>query len=167
MFLLCPCLGVACLWDYETGRIPNFLIFIVGGLGMIYSFSVGGMTGFFFYLIKAAVMVLIGFPLFRLSMIGAGDVKLIAVAAGFFPSGSILWFVFYIFVAAGILSIIKIFTRKNMKERFMYFLEFMTDVSKSGRLKAYTPGKTDRKSVGIVMSGPVLISALMYWGGVY
>lgn len=167
MFILCPCLGVACLWDYETGRVPNFLQFIIFGLGLIYTFSTGGETGALFYLIKAAVMILIGFPLFRLSMIGAGDVKLIALAAGFFPAKSILWFVFYIFLSAALFSIFGFAVKKNLKERFLYLFKYMTEVSKTGELKAYNPQKSDMIKGGIVMSGPVLISALMYWGGVY
>ena len=52
-------------------------------------------------------------------------------------------------------------------ERMGYLLDYVRDVARSGRFKLYLQNEQDRGAVGICLSGPVLVSVLMYMGGVY
>ena len=44
---------------------------------------------------------------------------------------------------------------------------YLADVAESGCWKLYLESRQEKQAAGICLSGPVLISILLYWGGVY
>lgn len=167
VYLLCPFLGIACLWDYSTGRIPNFLQFNILGIGLIYSFCFGGWKGVLIFLLKAVLVGSVIFPLFILSMLGAGDIKIIALAAGYFPVSKLLWFAFYLAVSAAVVSVIKLLVSRSVRERIRHFLLYVRETVNTKQIKPYHQTREGQIKSSIVMSGPVLFSALLALGGVY
>lgn len=167
MYLLCFFLGIACLWDYSTGRIPNFLQFNLMCIGILYSYGYGGWKGLLGFAVKVVVVGAILFPLFVLSMIGGGDVKMIALAAGYFSKEKILWFAFYIALCAAIIAIARLVISKSMRARWAYFFKYIRDFFSTGVVKPYHISHEKQVNSSIVMSGPILFSALLAWGGVY
>ena len=103
MFFLCPLLGAACLWDLTLRKIPNFLQFIIFGLGLILAYHRGGMMQAIKYVLVVLLMTALFYGFFKLGMIGGGDVKLFAVCSGFFDKDSVLYFLLFTFLIAAVI----------------------------------------------------------------
>ncbi len=167
MGVLCLFLSVACGYDYHKNRIPNYLVAIVCICGIIRRvFTEGGRGGILYILICIAVIA-IGYPLFKIGCIGAGDVKLLGVTAGYFPIQKILSFLVLTLLIAGIISIIKILKQHNFWDRMAYFCGYLSDVINLRAWKLYFCSWSDAKEAGICLSGPILASVMMYMGGLY
>lgn len=167
MLFLCLFLGAACVWDYTTRRIPNLLMVLLMCTGMMYSYMTKGWVGVAVYLLTVLIIATIMFIFFALSMIGGGDVKLIALAGGFFEGDRILWFVLYLMAAAAVISLIKLLCDRKLKDRFIYFFKYVSECMKSKELRPYSLNHEEFERNSIAMSGPILISVLMHWGGLY
>lgn len=166
MAVLCIFLAIACYFDYRKGRIPNWIPVCPLLYGLWRGMSEGGYSGMLGYAASGVLVILVFYPLFKIGCLGAGDVKLFGVCAGFFPPGKILSFLFFsLLISAGI-SLFQMLLKKDLKERFQYLGEYLLDVLKSGRFKLYVEN-LQRRPAGICLSGPVLCSALLYWGGIY
>jgi prepilin peptidase CpaA len=167
LVVLCVSLGVVCIFDYVKRKIPNTLLVMILAAGAIKSLYQSGLSGLGIYLLTVAAVVLVLFPLFRIGGLGAGDVKLLAVCAGYFPVSKIFYFLFFSMLVSAVFSIIHLFRERNVKERVTYFCEYCVAVAQSGRWQLYLPAKGGRAMTGICMSGPILCSVLLGWGGVY
>lgn len=104
---------------------------------------------------------------FWIGAIGAGDVKMLGVCAGFFPWNKVLYFLFFALMIAAVIALFKMYLERNMKDRLYYLGEYLWDVFRCGRWKLYFAGEREGAGAGICMAGPVFCSALMYMGGMY
>ena len=116
---------------------------------------------------QAVMVICLLYFFFRLGTLGAGDVKLFGVTAGFLPFKKILVFLFFSLLIAAIISLIKLWKKNYFWERMQYLAGYLTDVWKSGRWRLYLENKEDNSDVEICLSGPILFSLLLYLGGVY
>lgn len=118
------------------------------------------------YCLTVIVVLLVLYPFFRIGGLGAGDVKLLSVCSGYFSGLQIFYFLFLSMLISVIFSVIPLLKEGYLKERVFYFLEYCTDVFRSGRWRLYLPQKGGKSPVGICMSGPILCSVLLCMGGV-
>lgn len=167
MAVLSFLLVIACCYDYGSGRIPNLLLLGITAAGMTQSLFGRGSAGGIAFLAAAVAVTALWYPLFKIGMVGAGDVKLLGVCAGYFSIGKIIYFMFFSMLAAAIFSLIKLWKNKNFKERFLYLGEYIMDVVQTGNWRLYLKDKGEKRAAGLCLSGPILISVLMHWGGVY
>jgi len=96
-------LAIAVTTDLRARRIPNWLT--VGGTVLalgIGAVQVGGVPTQ--ALVGLGVALCLGFPLFALRGIGAGDAKLLAMVGAFVGPGVLLSVVLYAGIAGGILA---------------------------------------------------------------
>lgn len=166
MVFLCPFLGIACLFDYESRRIPNIIQFHIFSIGLLFSFWSAKLMGIVHYALTAAIVMLILFPVFRLGMIGAGDVKLLCLSAGFFIGVSVIWFIFYSFLLSGVVSMIHLFVKRTMKNRIGYLGGYVKSIKTKGA-HIYIDSREEKIKNSIAMSGPILLSAMLHWGGLF
>ena len=167
MAALCAMLTAACWMDYRKRRIPNLLIlamFLYGAGWRLFSEGVGGLAAF---AVQALTVICLFYFFFRLGAVGAGDVKLFGVTAGFLPFEKILIFLFVSMLAAATVSLVKFWKKKYFWERFRYLAGYMADVWKSGKWRLYLENRTDNSDACICLSGPILFSLLLYLGGAY
>ena len=167
MAALCILLTAACGYDYRRKKIPNFLIAFMAVLGVGWRFRESGICGALSYLGETALIMSLLYPFFKIGSIGAGDVKLLGVSAGYLPSSKILIFLFFSLLISAMISLLKMWKESNMRERLRYLAAYLADVTRSGRWKLYLENEKERRSAGICLSGPVLMSILLYLGGVY
>lgn len=135
---LCVFLVAACGYDYKERRIPNYLILwmAITGVGWrLWNERAPGLPG---YLGQAMLVMAILYPFFKIRGLGAGDVKLLGVTAGYLPAEKILVFLFCSLLVAAMISVVKMWKRG------------------AGGAQG-----------GICLSGPVLVSVLLLLGGVY
>lgn len=107
LLLLAAHLAVAVYWDVKERRVPNKVV--ASGLLAALAFHAWqfGLPGFAAALIGAATGLLVLLPLNLLRVMGAGDVKLMAMAGAFGASiPAALWMVLYTLVAGGLLVVL-------------------------------------------------------------
>lgn len=167
MAALCIMLTAACGYDYKRKRIPNYLIALMAVLGVGYRFWESGIDGALSYFGEAALIICLLYPFFKIGSIGAGDVKLFGVTAGYLPFSRILTFLFISLLISAMISLFKMWKESNIRERIRYLSAYLADVARSGCWRLYLEDLREKQEVGICLSGPVLISILLYWGGVY
>ena len=165
--VLCILLAIACCFDYKTHRIPNWLIVCCMFAGLGYRLISGGHKGGLEYLASALLTTILLYFVFWIGAIGAGDVKMLGVCAGFFPWNKVLYFLFFALMIAAVIALFKMYLERNMKDRLYYLGEYLWDVFRCGRWKLYFAGEREGARAGICMAGPVFCSALMYMGGMY
>lgn len=120
-----------------------------------------------FFIGEMLIVMLLMYPFFKIGCIGAGDVKLLGICAGYLPVHKILEFLFFSMLAAAVFSIIKLIKRHSTKERFYYLLSYLAAVFRSGRWQLYLEDGKERSEAGICLSGPILLSVIMHIGGIY
>jgi len=134
---------------------------------MIYRLCIEGYAGLLEYLASTLMVIAMFYFFFWIGAMGAGDVKILGVCAGFFPWDKVLCFVFFALLIAAVFALGKMCLERNMKERLHYLGEYLWDVFRCGRWKIYFAGERECTATGICMAGPVFCSALLYMGGVY
>lgn len=166
MAALCVLLTAACAYDYKDRRIPNYLILFTAIWGMVWR-SWNGMSSILFYLGQTLLVMLLLYPFFKIGGLGAGDVKLLGATAGYLPFEKVLVFLFVSLLIAAVFSIIKMWRKHIFRDRMGYLKRYLTIVMTGGSLQIYGDEKGDRRPIGICLSGPILITVLLYLGGVY
>lgn len=134
---------------------------------MGYRFAGEGYTGTWEYLTGALGTMVLFYFFFWIGAMGAGDVKMLGVCAGFFPGNKILYFLFFSLVIAAVVALCKMYLERNIRERLYYLGTYFWDVFRCGRWRLYFAGERQCAGTGICMAGPVFCSALMYMGGMY
>ncbi len=167
MAILCVLLVAACGYDYREGKIPNALLLLMLLFGAGWRFGREGPVGVLYCLGQMLGIICVTYPLFKISTLGAGDVKLFGVTAGFLPFQKLFSFLFISMLAAAIISFCKLMKNKNLGERLSFLLHYLMRVEKSGRWLPYWQESQTGSRQGICMSGPVLAGVLLYLGGIY
>lgn len=167
MEALCLLLAIACRYDYRKRRIPNRLILIMLIVGWVYVLFSGGAGEVILFPAKSTCVMLLLYPLFKIGALGAGDVKLYGVCAGYLPPGKFLYFLFFSLLFAAVFSLIKMLKERNAAERIAYLCEYMTEVVLSGNIRMYIEDEKERRAAGICLAGPIFCSILLCLGGVY
>lgn len=158
---------VASAFDYRQRRIPNWLLVMMAAAGVWQSGIEHGVEGMIHFGCKMLYVILGMYILFKIGTLGAGDVKLFGVCAGYLSGDKILYFLFFsLLIAAGI-SLIKMITEHNAKERLIYLVEYIVGVVQTGNWHLYITNQKEQRRYSICLAGPVLGSVLMCIGGIY
>lgn len=164
MFVL---LLAACYQDYRESKIRNWLI--VAGLcwGVCQQIWENGLTGALDFAEGLWGVFLLTYPLFKLGMLGAGDIKLFAVCAGTLGLKRGIIFLCCTFLVAAVLALLKMFYHKNFLQRFRYFFTYAGQAVLTARLSVYGQGEADMKKSRVHLAGPACLSVLLCLGGFY
>lgn len=170
-YLLLLLLLAAVLMDFTYDRIWNgWIVFgiIIGLSFRILEYQWHGLYG-------AAVSMLISFvllyPIYKIGGLGAGDVKLFLMLGSFVSAEALLRIMAASFAAGAILSMGKLISEKNLKERMWYFFSYLADVFYQRQWKLY--GEELRWDYRMYVSNkihfalPVLIGVALWMGGFY
>lgn len=167
MAVLCIILLAVCLMDYRYARIPNRLILLILFYGIWWHSRDGGISGLLAVVFRCSCILLLTYPLFKIGAVGAGDVKLYSVTAGCLSGQDIPCFLFYSLLISATISILKLITEQNGKERLGYLVAYLLQLWKERRLCLYFQELSLEKRACIRLSGPAFLSVLLHVGGVY
>jgi prepilin peptidase CpaA len=106
-FLLAVHMVVAVYWDVRARRVPNAVI--LSGLitALVLHVLTSGLPGLWMFLAGALTGLAALLPMNVLRLMGAGDVKLMAMAGAFAGSAqATLWMVLYTLLAGGLLVVL-------------------------------------------------------------
>lgn len=112
--------------DIRTRKIPN--IFIVTGwlFGIAFGFEKRGVSGMMSGVVSAVIVILLGFFLFHMGMIGAGDVKLFSVVSCMQTVDRLFRILVVFFAVTGSMSLWKLVKNRLLAKRFCYFWRYVT-----------------------------------------
>jgi len=99
-------LCLAALSDLMLRVIPNWLIFIGLMIGLVMSASSAGFLGLGIMSVGISSGFLLFLPIYIVGLLGAGDVKLVALVGGFLGLHQLLIASLLIFLAGGVISLI-------------------------------------------------------------
>jgi prepilin peptidase CpaA len=97
--------AIACVTDYRSRRIPNWLTFGASIAAFVFSVVSAGLSGLLASLSGWAVGAAVFLPVFALRGMGAGDVKLMAALGAWTGASSVIWVALYAAVAGGAFAI--------------------------------------------------------------
>lgn len=121
--------------------------------------AAGIFSGKLGFLIPALTVILIFFPLFLCRMIGAGDIKMMAVLTGFlgFQTGAkALMAGFFI---GGVCSFIKLLWRRELLQRLAYFQAYMNRLARTRQILPYYLPDRDGYGVTIPLTACIFAGA--------
>lgn len=109
---------MAVVTDFREMRISNRLIASGLILGLALRIMGEGSAGIVHFLVNISIPVILLFLLFQLRALGAGDIKLFSVIAGFLSIRQTLYVMVASFVAGGGIGVIKMLYLKVVTGRF-------------------------------------------------
>lgn len=130
---------LAVILDLRTYRIPNGLILIGIVFHAGWRFCREGCSALPDILAGIMIPILVLFLLYRLRMLGAGDIKLFAVIGG--GAGlEILNIMLYSFLAGGILAIVHMLYHRSLVNRLQTFWNYARTCFITGNIFPYDSG---------------------------
>lgn len=109
---------MAVVADLRKTRISNRLIASGLILGLAFRIVGAGVAGIVHFLVNISIPVILLFLLFQLRLLGAGDIKLFSVIAGFLTIRQTFYVMLAAFVAGGVIGIAKLLYLKATTGRF-------------------------------------------------
>lgn len=155
--------------DLKTDCIPNGVIL----LGLLIGVAGGLLSDRELSGILASVFIafLLLYPLFRIGVLGAGDVKLFMMTGSFLAVKEWLYILAGSFVIGAVFSLGKLLAERNGRERFRYFFSYLQDIIRTGHWKIYGEDlKLDYHTYcknKIHFTVPILFSAVCRMGGLF
>lgn len=157
--------------DLKYDRIANgWIVF-----GMILGLSSRIMESGLYGICSAGVSMLLSFcllyPVYKINGLGAGDVKLFVMIGSFVPAVRLLYIIIVSFMVGAVISIGKLISEANFKERMQYLFSYLFDVLRAGQWKLYGENLREdhQKYTGnkIHFALPACISVMLFVGGIY
>lgn len=163
LILLLLFLPAAVVWDFRKGKIPNQLILtgIISGGFLLLLYN--GAGAFLKCLPGMLFPVIVLFPLYRLGVLGAGDIKLFSMLGVYLTFREQLICIVLTFLAGAVISLGVLLWRKNLIERILYFISFCNECICGGHLRSYylpSQGKEDGSKIHFslpIMTGVILL----------
>lgn len=153
-------LAVAAWCDIRSHRIPNWwcVLACLCGLYLAQKAAVaeGKAWPVAFYGIRLLSVAAVWFPLFRLRMIGAGDVKLMALIVGFlgFKAGACV--IVYGFFIGAVLAFGKMLICRNLHQRLAFFFAYIRRLFLTKEALPYYQASRDGSDAVIPMAACLL-----------
>lgn len=158
-YFLPPVLLTAVFFDLIKRKIPNPLIICGLIIGAAYQWSANGPPGLVRFLGGMLIPFLLLGILHYFRMLGAGDIKLLMVAGGFFGPAKSIACIVLSFVIAAVLSIIKMLKYPVLGRRLRYLLQYLANCRENRKWTPYLTG--EEKEAGLHFSGPVCLAAIL------
>ncbi len=142
MSWICPGILVPAVWaDLKRGRIPNWLILAGLVSGWLLQRLAGFPNGIPDVLWGMLLPILLGWVLFRIRAIGAGDLKLLSVIGCFHGSKGVLSCMLISIFLAGVFSFAWLLRRRQLVPAILDFFSYLEELSIQRQLIPYESGR--------------------------
>lgn len=102
--------------DIRTEKIRNRLILTGLVLGFIIQIYEKGYSCIPFWFIQISIPIILFYPIFRIGALGAGDIKLFSVIAGFLTLHTWWVCIEIAFLAGAVMGLLKLLLKKHVKD---------------------------------------------------
>lgn len=157
--LLLVWLAVCMVFDFRDQEIPNVWIFC-GILTAVFSVWIMGESGaeIWMFLMRFLVVAVLCFPMFFIRVLGAGDIKMLAVVIGVLGGQAGFFSCVVSFLISSICGAIKLIRKRNLKKRVFCASVYLMYGKKMGEIPYWNPEQD-----GYEMTMPL---AWSMWSGV-
>ena len=162
---------LAAVLDFIKGKIPNLLILTgccYGLVRMIYYQDVlKSIPGILF-------PVIVLFPLYKIGVIGAGDIKMFSMLGFYFTFMETLFCIFSAFMMGAVISVFSFIRYENFTQRISYLFSYLRDCFFAGHFRFYysdagesvgLPAEESKSKIHLAI--PIFLSVLFHVGGVF
>lgn len=118
-------LGLGAIDDIVKRKVHNILFLVSLGCALAYSLYSGGLAGLSGAFLSCLMAFILTFPLFRLKMLGGGDVKIFLAFAAATTTGAVLNVMLYSLVWGAVLGILISLFNKNIKVLLSNFIKIL------------------------------------------
>ncbi|WP_258039217.1 A24 family peptidase [Nitrosomonas ureae] len=149
-------LSVAAWQDFRSYRISNTLVFSGALLGVLLNTFLPVGIGFTESLMGWGIGLLLLLPLYLLRMMGAGDVKLMAMVGAFVGTNDIISVFLYTLIAGGIIALVVALQRgvlRRLMDNFIFMFLSVLSVNKS---------KPSKDNLSVLEEAPDSVGKLPY-----
>ena len=108
-------LGISAIYDLCCRRVPNFLTGLAAIIGLSLPWVVVDEISLFSSYTGGILVLIIFMPPYALGLMGAGDVKALAVSGLFVGIENIFMLALYVAIAGGVLAFLYLFARSIAK----------------------------------------------------
>ena len=151
------CLAAGGIWDLCAGRIPNLWLAFWFTAGLVY-FIYSGWLAAAGYLVRIAVTVSVFFLLFLCRMMGAADIKCMALICGYLGFGSGVQVIGAGMVIGAFWSLFRLVVRKSLGDRLCRLAAYIRQTIHLKQLMVYhSPGKEGKEGV-------IPLVFCLFWG---
>ena len=116
--MLVALLFVAFICDMKTDKVPNVLVLLGYGIGIVNYMLKFGLPGIFWSVLAVLAVWLCLFPVYAIGGLGGGGCKLLAWIALFFDAEQLLECYFFIFLCGGLIALVKLFMSRGRTFHF-------------------------------------------------
>ena len=164
--LLLVILAVGAWFDIREQRVPNWWCILACAAGVCLTWQTaageGSVWPLLLYTARLLVVAAVWFPLFRLRMIGAGDVKLMALIVGFLGFGTGVPVILYGFFIGAVLAFLKMLRRRNLRQRLNYFFAYIRRLFQTREAVPYYQASRDGKEA-VIPLGLCLLGGCVWY----
>ena len=157
--------GVSVIMDIRTAKVDNGWIRFSMFMGMFICVWQKGIAGLG-YFVMGSVTPLFLIILFVFGMMGAGDIKLFCALGGILGPGAVLKCIFSSFIAGACIAAVLLIIHRNFCERILYFIRYAETTVTTGKITPYRKGNISAPE-NFHFTVPILVSVLLYAGGIY
>lgn len=159
---------LAAVWDFYRGKIPNIFIMIGCGYGVVRLLYHGEILKFIPGILFPIIIL---FPLYKIGVLGAGDIKLFSMTGFYFPFMQSIFCIFTAFLIGAFISVISFIRYENFVERMTYLFSYLKKCFDLGHFRYYYLDSNGRNVSGseyekskIHFAIPIFISVLFHMG---
>lgn len=149
------------------GKISNLLVLMVMVAGGLYEFFMDGWFGVLHWGARVLFYFAVLYPLYKMGVLGAGDVKLMAATEGLFSWSEGVSYFTIVWLLAGLIALAKMLSQGNIIERLEYFFSYVADMVVMRKWQFYHEERVQglNKNRTIRMSVPILLGFVLCMGG--
>lgn len=157
--------GAAVIMDVRNTSIDNGWILFSMCVGLYLKICIDGLRAIPFFFTGSLIPLAVLGIFFYFRMLGPGDIKLFCVLGGYMGVPSIIWCIIVSFLIGAVISLSILIFYGIFCQRIRYFYEYLQDCLRTGGRKPYY--KKGMMLENIHFTVPVLLSVVLYTGGVY
>lgn len=163
VFLVCGmviCFAAAGLWDLAAGRVPNRWLAFWFAVGFVY-FACSSWLEAAGYLARSAAAVSLFFLFFLVRMMGAADIKCMALLCGYLGFGTGFQVIGTGLVIGACWSLARLLRRRLLQERLYRLIAYIGQTVREKKITAYYIPERDGKE------GVIPLVFCLFWGLVF
>lgn len=160
--LLIAFLSAAVWMDFRSFKISNTLIAAALASGFTLNIFRSGLRGGATALAGCLLLFILLFPLYSLSMLGSGDVKLFMAAGAFTGPGGGIFSLAAAFMIGAVFSITLMIKHRNFFQRLSVLLFYMTQIKSRHDMKPYYDLKNPKRGETLHFSLCIALAVCLY-----
>lgn len=158
--------AVAVVMDLRTAKVDNGWICFSMVISLGVQLWKKGFVGILDFAAGSVWPLLILGGLFFFHAMGAGDIKVFCAMGSILGPGAVRKCILMSLFLGAIISIAILISEGNFRQRFLYFIRYIDETFKTGKVRPYSSLDILRPE-SFHFTVPVFLSAALYAGGVY